>query len=89
MSLHVIQLNIARACPEQRHPRILICEMKFSKPGSVSMERAFDILANLPDDMFPNGRGDTPPQNRKELPLSTVSAETPGSSPDLASDCES
>jgi antitoxin VapB len=28
------------------------------------LARAFEILANLPDDFFRDGRGDTPPQKR-------------------------
>ncbi len=31
------------------------------------MERAFEILANLPEDIFPEGRNDSPPQIRKGL----------------------
>jgi antitoxin VapB len=29
--------------------------------------RAFEILADLPDDFLPEGRGDTPPQERNGL----------------------
>jgi antitoxin VapB len=29
--------------------------------------RAFEILANLPDDFLPEGRQDAPPQERKRL----------------------
>jgi antitoxin VapB len=31
------------------------------------LERACELLASLPDDMFPNGRNDKPPQRRKGL----------------------
>lgn len=31
------------------------------------MERAFQLLASLPSDMFPEGRNDKPPQRRKGL----------------------
>lgn len=31
------------------------------------LERAFEILAGLPDDVLPEGRGDTPPQERDGL----------------------
>jgi len=31
------------------------------------MVRAFEILANLPEDIFPEGRNDVPPQRRKGL----------------------
>ena len=31
------------------------------------LERAFEILANLPDDFMPEGRVDTPPQQRGGL----------------------
>jgi antitoxin VapB len=31
------------------------------------LARAFEILANLPDDFLPNGRRDTPPQRRSGL----------------------
>jgi antitoxin VapB len=31
------------------------------------LKRAFEILANLPDDLFPQGRKDTPPQERNGL----------------------
>jgi antitoxin VapB len=31
------------------------------------LERAFEILANLPADVFPKRRKDTPPQRRKSL----------------------
>jgi antitoxin VapB len=31
------------------------------------LERVLDILADLPDDMFPEGRNDKPPQRRKGL----------------------
>lgn len=34
---------------------------------SSPMVRAFEILANLPDDMFPDGRVDSPPQPRKGI----------------------
>lgn len=34
---------------------------------SAPMARAFEILAGLPDDMFPEGRVDTPPQQRPEI----------------------
>jgi antitoxin VapB len=31
------------------------------------LARAFEILANLPDDIFPEGRRDSPPQERNGL----------------------
>src|SRR5215467_5628624 len=31
------------------------------------LARALQILADLPHDMFPTGRGDTPPQKRDDL----------------------
>jgi antitoxin VapB len=31
------------------------------------LERAFEILANLPDDFLPEGRADAPPQQRDGL----------------------
>jgi antitoxin VapB len=31
------------------------------------MQRAFQLLANLPDDFLGDGRNDTPPQKRKAL----------------------
>ena len=31
------------------------------------LARAFEILANLPDDFLPDGRQDSPPQARKDL----------------------
>jgi antitoxin VapB len=31
------------------------------------LERAFEILASLPDDLFPEGRDDSPAQKRKGL----------------------
>jgi antitoxin VapB len=31
------------------------------------LARAFEILANLPGDLFPDGRNDTPPQERDGL----------------------
>ena len=31
------------------------------------LARAFEILAGLPDDVFAEGRGDTPPQQREGL----------------------
>jgi antitoxin VapB len=31
------------------------------------LTRAFEILANLPDDFLPEGRGDTPPPQRDGL----------------------
>ena len=31
------------------------------------MSRAFDLLAELPDDLFPGGRKDEPPQRRKGI----------------------
>ncbi len=31
------------------------------------LSRAFELLANLPDDFFAEGRHDTPPQHREEL----------------------
>jgi antitoxin VapB len=30
------------------------------------LSRAFELLASLPDDFLPEGRGDAPPQERKE-----------------------
>ena len=37
------------------------------KEESHPMLRAFELLANLPDDMFPGGRKDDPPQRRKGI----------------------
>ncbi|HEY6251006.1 MAG TPA: type II toxin-antitoxin system VapB family antitoxin, partial [Candidatus Angelobacter sp.] len=37
------------------------------REDSNSMGRAFDILADLPDDIFPDGRKDSPPQRRKGI----------------------
>ncbi|HEY6351638.1 MAG TPA: type II toxin-antitoxin system VapB family antitoxin [Candidatus Angelobacter sp.] len=37
------------------------------REDSSPMGRAFDIVANLPDDMFREGRKDSPPQRRKGL----------------------
>ncbi|HLJ29294.1 MAG TPA: type II toxin-antitoxin system VapB family antitoxin [Candidatus Angelobacter sp.] len=37
------------------------------REDSSPMGRAFDILADLPEDMFPGGRKDDPPQRRKGL----------------------
>jgi antitoxin VapB len=37
------------------------------REDSSPMVRAFDILANLPDDIFPDGRKDSPPQVRKRI----------------------
>ncbi|MHB8570813.1 MAG: antitoxin [Metallibacterium sp.] len=34
---------------------------------SGGLARAFDLLAQLPDDFLPDGRDDTPPQRRKGL----------------------
>jgi antitoxin VapB len=34
---------------------------------SKGLERVLEILADMPDDMFPEGRNDTPPQRRKGL----------------------
>jgi antitoxin VapB len=34
---------------------------------SKGLERVLEILADMPDDMFPEGRNDTPPQGRKGL----------------------
>jgi antitoxin VapB len=34
---------------------------------SQGLARAFEILAGLPDDVFAEGRGDTPPQQREGL----------------------
>ena len=34
---------------------------------SKGLERVLEILADMPDDMFPEGRKDTPPQRRKGL----------------------
>lgn len=31
------------------------------------MSKAFEILANLPDELFPDGRDDPPPQDREGL----------------------
>jgi len=31
------------------------------------LERAFELLTKLPDDFLPEGRIDTPPQNREDL----------------------
>jgi len=31
------------------------------------LARAFEILASIPDDFLPNGRRDTPPQERKGM----------------------
>lgn len=31
------------------------------------LARAFEILANLPDDFLPDGRGDAPPQQREGI----------------------
>ncbi len=31
------------------------------------LARAFEILANLPDDFLPAGRKDTPPQSREDI----------------------
>jgi antitoxin VapB len=31
------------------------------------LSRAFEILANLPEDVFPDDRGDSPPQEREGL----------------------
>jgi antitoxin VapB len=31
------------------------------------LARAFEILANLPDDFLQEGRGDTPPQEREDI----------------------
>lgn len=31
------------------------------------MARAFELLAGMPDDFFPEGRSDSPPQKRKGL----------------------
>lgn len=37
------------------------------KEDSSGMSRAFEILADLPDDIFPEGRNDRPPQSRKGI----------------------
>ena len=34
---------------------------------SEGLTRAFELLANLPDDFFAEGRQDIPPQHREEL----------------------
>ena len=34
---------------------------------SGGLARAFELLAQLPDDFLPDGRDDTPPQRRKGL----------------------
>jgi antitoxin VapB len=34
---------------------------------SKGLERVLEILADMPGDMFPEGRNDTPPQRRKGL----------------------
>jgi antitoxin VapB len=34
---------------------------------AATMARAFELLAGMPDDFFPDGRSDPPPQKRKGL----------------------
>jgi antitoxin VapB len=34
---------------------------------AAGMARAFELLAGMPDDFFPEGRSDPPPQKRKGL----------------------
>jgi antitoxin VapB len=42
-----------------------------------TLERAFEILASLPEDMFDNGRVDSPPQRRRkqEEPKANLTAD--------------
>jgi antitoxin VapB len=55
--------------------RVKSKELEISRRGdeivlrekSRGLERALDILASLPDDMFSEGRKDPPPQRRKGL----------------------
>jgi antitoxin VapB len=55
--------------------RVNCKELEISRRGdeivlrekSKGLERVFEILADLPDDMFPEGRKDKPPQRRKGL----------------------
>jgi antitoxin VapB len=37
------------------------------RESSGGMERAFELLASLPDDFYAEGRSDPPPQKRKGL----------------------
>jgi len=41
-------------------------EIVLREPGK-GLARAFEILANLPDDFLPDGRQDSPPQERKDV----------------------
>jgi antitoxin VapB len=41
-------------------------EIVLREEGS-PMSRAFDLLADLPDDLFPGGRKDEPPQRREGI----------------------
>ena len=41
-------------------------ELVLREPSG-GLSRAFDLLAQLPDDFLPDGRDDTPPQRRKGL----------------------
>ena len=41
-------------------------ELVLGEPSG-GLARAFDLLAQLPDDFLPDGRDDTPPQRREEL----------------------
>ena len=41
-------------------------EIVLREPAT-GLSRAFDLLANLPDDFLSEGRRDTPPQERKGL----------------------
>lgn len=41
-------------------------EIVLREPGT-GLARAFDLLASLPDDFLPEGRDDTPPQDREAL----------------------
>ena len=41
-------------------------ELVLREPSG-GLARAFDLLAQLPDDFLPDGRDDTPPQRRKGL----------------------
>ena len=37
------------------------------RESPAGMARAFELLAGMPDDFFPEGRSDAPPQKRKGL----------------------
>lgn len=37
------------------------------REAPASMARAFELLTGMPDDFFPDGRNDPPPQKRKGL----------------------